>query len=257
MGETLGRQAPDAELATELGGRRFTAEDLAHLNRMSVVGLVLPNVAHEVNNALQVVSGLVEMVAARPDLPPDVVDKLGRIGAQAGRASSLIRELVAFSRRDHATVGVTDVRKVVEAAVALRRYHLSRDRVGVTLDVPADTPCLARLDAHYLQQVLVNLVVNAEQALRGRDQPAIRLFVTASPSAVEILIEDNGTGMDDEVRGRAASLFFSTRPSPALGLGLAVSRALVASQGGRLSVEPGPAGTRVRVWLPRFVPPAV
>ena len=254
MTEPGGRQDAQSELAATVGGRRFGAEELAQLNRVCVVGLVLPNVAHEVNNALQVVSGLVEMMAARPDLPPDVVDKLGRIGAQAGRASGLVRELVAFSRRDHASVGVADVRRILEAAVTLRRYHLARDRVAVTLDTPVDTPCLARLDAHYLQQVLVNLIVNAEQALRGREAPTMRLSVSASASRVIICIEDNGGGMDDATLGRAGELFFSTRQSPALGLGLAVSSALVAAQGGEFSVEATERGTKATISLPRHQP---
>jgi two-component system C4-dicarboxylate transport sensor histidine kinase DctB len=254
MIEGRSRLSADAGLTAELGGRPFAAEDLAQLNRMSVVALVLPNVAHEVNNALQVVCGLVEMVAARADLPPDAVDKLSRIGAQAGRASSLIRELVAFSRRDHAAVSLADVRKVVDAALALRRYHLARDRVSVVVEAPADGACLVRADAHYLQQVLVNLIVNAEQALRGREGPAVRVAVIALPSSIDVLVEDNGGGMDGEVSRRAGDLFFSTRQPPALGLGLAVSGALTAAQGGSLTVEPVPGGTRARVSLPRHEP---
>jgi len=254
MTEGGSRPGAAAGLTAELGGRSFATEDLAQLNRMSVVGLVLPNVAHEVNNALQVVCGLVEMVAARPDLPPEAVSKLGRIGAQAGRASSLIRELVAFSRRELAAVGVVDVRKVADAALALRRYHLSRDRVSVVVETPADGGCLVRADAHYLQQVLVNLIVNAEQALRGREAPALRLAVRELASSVDVLVEDNAGGMDSEVSRRAGDLFFSTRESPALGLGLAVSGALTAAQGGRLTVEPVPGGTRARVSLPRHEP---
>ena len=84
---------------------------------------------------------------------------------------------MAFSRRDHATVGVVDVRKVVEAALTLRRYHLARDRVNVVVDAPADGSCLVAADAHYLQQVLVNLIINAEQAVRGREGPALRCAV--------------------------------------------------------------------------------
>jgi C4-dicarboxylate-specific signal transduction histidine kinase len=254
MGDVGSQLEASAALTAELGGRRFVTEDLAHLNRMSVVGLVLPNVAHEVNNALQVVCGLVEMIVARPDLPPDVVGKLGRIGAQAGRASALMRELVAFSRREHAAVAVTDVRKVVEAAVALRRYHLARERVGVAIEAPADTPCLCRVDAHYLQQALVNLVLNAEQALHDRPDASIRISVIAESSVIEVVVEDNAGGMEDVAQERAGALFFSTRQSPALGLGLAVSSSLITAQGGHLIVEHADGGTRARVSLPRHRP---
>ncbi|MBL8142616.1 MAG: hypothetical protein JNM38_15965, partial [Acidobacteria bacterium] len=91
----------------------MSLDELAFLNRMTTTGMVLPNVAHELNNALQVVGGLVEMLSARGDLPADVLDKVGRIGAQAAKSAAMVRELVAFSRRDQAGVGLVDAVRTV------------------------------------------------------------------------------------------------------------------------------------------------
>jgi len=254
MSDQPGGTAPVAPMVVEVGQRRFELDALAQFNRMNVLGLVLPNVAHEVNNALQVVSGLVEMVSSRPELPQDVSEKLGRMGAQAGRASGLIRELVAFARRDHAGTTTVDVRRIVDAALAMRRYHLARDRVAITVDLP-EQPCLARLDGHYLQQVLINVIVNAEQALHGQPGPTLAIHVAVDGPWVEILVEDNGVGLSKEVHARAGEPFFSASSAHALGLGLAVSKALVEREGGTLSLAPAGTGTRVRIAVPASSPP--
>lgn len=254
MSDRPGGVAPDAPMVVEVGQRRFELDALAQLNRMNVLGLVLPNVAHEVNNALQVVSGLVEMVSSRPELPQDVSEKLGRMGAQAGRASGLIRDLVAFARRDQAGTATVDIRRTVDAALAMRRYHLARDRVAITVDFP-EQPCLARLDGHYLQQVLINVIVNAEQALHGQPGPTLAIRVAVEEGWVVILVEDNGVGLSREAHARVGEPFFSTSSSQALGLGLAVSKALVEREGGTLALAPTDAGTRVRIAVPASGPP--
>jgi two-component system C4-dicarboxylate transport sensor histidine kinase DctB len=238
----------------ELGGRALGLDDLAHVNRMTTIGAVLPNVAHEVNNALQIIGGLAEMLCARADLAPDVVDKLARVSAQSARATGLVRDLVAFARRERASVALADVSRVAETALALRRYHLSRDRVAVTLDGAAGQNALCRLDAHYLQQVLVNLLLNAEQAVRGQPQPAIRVAVTIEGERVAVAVEDNGRGLGDGIR-RAGEPFYTTAERHALGLGVAVSRALVEAAGGTLELQPiAGGGTRALIRLARARP---
>lgn len=248
-----GSRAAAGALTVELGGRTVGLEDLAYVNRMTTVGFVLPNVAHEVNNALQVVSGLAEMLLARDELAPEVRDKLGRMSVQTARATGLMRDLVAFTRRERAGVALTDVARVAESALAMRRYHLSRDCVSVTFEGPGQEEALCHLDAHGLQQVVVNLVINAEQALRGRPEPALRVAVSADGDHVAILVEDNGPGLDEDAARRAGRPFFTTIQTHALGLGLAVSRALVDAAGGDLELQALPArGTRARIRLPRL-----
>jgi two-component system C4-dicarboxylate transport sensor histidine kinase DctB len=252
MGGDVGVSASDRPLRVELGGREFTVEDLAHVNRMMTVGLVLPNAAHEINNALQVVSGLVEMLGARDDVPAAVHEKLGRIATQVARATGLVRELVAFARRDQAVVGRVDVARVVEAALAMRRYHLSRDRVKVTTSLAGDPPALCHVDGHYLQQAVVNLVLNAEQALQGRPDPQLHLAIEPGPGEVVVVVEDNGAGLRGDALARAGEPFFSTAASRTLGLGLAVTRAIAELHGGTLTLEPAPGrGTRACIRLPR------
>jgi signal transduction histidine kinase len=239
-------------LSAEVAGRALLLDELAFLNRMTTTGMVLPNVAHELNNALQVVGGLVEMLAARGDLPADVLEKVGRIGAQAAKSAAMVRELVAFSRRDQGGVGVVDAARVVEQALALRRYHLSRARVVVTTEIGEGGPHVLRADGHHLLQVLVNVIINAEQALEGRTGPTLRVGVRrGAAGAVEITIDDNGAPIDELVAARACDAFYTTRSARAMGLGLAVGRALVARDGGTLEVAAlGQSGTRAMLRFP-------
>lgn len=244
------------DLSAQLGRRAFTLDDLAHLNRMTTIGLVLPTVAHEINNALQVVGGLTELLSRRDDLPGDVRDKLRRIAAQSSRASGLLRELVNYTKREASAPAVVDVVRVLEAALAMRRYHLDRERVRVHVSLPDDFACLCRTDAHYLQQVLLNLILNAETALRGRPEPALWVAVTATEREVRVQLEDNGPGLEGDATTRAFEPFYSTRAGHALGLGLAVSKALMRRSGGDLDVHTRrEGGTRAVITLPRVEAP--
>lgn len=229
--------------------RELSLEDLVYLNRMTTVGQVLPNVAHELNNALQVVGGLVEMLGARSDLPPGVSDKIARIGAQAGRATGMLRDLVAFARCDEAGVRPVDVSKVVDAALSMRRYHLARARIAVSVDQAA-TSTVTRVDAHALRQALLNLLINAEQSVAGREGGAIRVVVRGDGEDLELVVEDNGHGVAPEIRERIAGPFFTTRERAA-GLGLTVTAALLQQAGGGLAIEhQADGGTRAVMRLP-------
>src|SRR5687768_7581065 len=145
------------------GERPLQLDDLVYINRMTTVGHVLPAVAHELNNALQVIGGLVELLGMKGELPPDVRDKVQKIGAQSTRSAGMVREFVAFARRDETSSRI-DVQRAIDHALALRRYHLSRARIDVVVDAPTE-PLSIRADSHAVLQVLLNLIINAEEAL--------------------------------------------------------------------------------------------
>ncbi|MFN8062184.1 MAG: ATP-binding protein [Vicinamibacterales bacterium] len=229
--------------------RRLDADDLAYVNRMTTLGQVVPNAAHEINNALQIVGGLVELVSSK-DLPPDVKDKLAKIGGQTARAVEIVHHVVAYIRREGAGAGRTDVRRAAEGALTLRRYHLSRAGVHVHVTATGDGPFVVAADAHSTQQIVLNLIVNAEQALTGREAGELRVNVARTGSAVALSVTDNGRGMSPAVAGRAFDAFYTTHREHA-GLGLTVVRALAQRFEGavRLTSEPG-QGTIVTVELP-------
>lgn len=240
----------DGELSVRAADRDLRLDDLAFLNRMTTVGHVLPNVAHELNNALQIIGGMVEMLGAKDGLPSDVRDKIGRIGAQGARATELLRELVTFARRDDAGTTLVDVTRIVERALTFRRYHLGRARIAAAVDGPGLGMALVRLDGSYLQQILLNLLINAEHSLAGRTDGRIQMSIATAPGEVTVTVSDNGQGLSEEVAGRVREPFFTTK-LPSAGLGLTVASGLARGLGGRLVLAPNPGGgTTASLSLP-------
>lgn len=234
-----------------VGERTLTAGEAERLNRLGLLDRVVPNVAHEINNALQVVSGLAELLAARQDLPAPVADKIARMGAQATRASAMLRDLVVFVRPEASDLRIVDLAGIAEAALALRRYHLARAQVAVTVNaVPGS--CLVRARPDALMQAVLNLLVNAEQAIAGGLGAALSVEVVAEDATTcHLAVTDSGAAAGSRDAARAASGNASRGP----GLGLPVAVALVAAAGGTLRLEEAGLGTRAVMTLPRTPPP--
>jgi C4-dicarboxylate-specific signal transduction histidine kinase len=240
-----GSDRPDSGAPSD---RSLRLDDLVYINRMTTVGHVLPSVAHELNNALQVIGGLVELLGMRIDLAPEVSDKIQKIGVQAHRSAGMIREFVAFGRRDETTTRV-ELQKALDQAIGMRRYHLSRARVDVVVQqTDLAAPLSVYADSHAVLQVLLNLIINAEESLSQAPlgQRELRFVLEASGDRAICEVRDSGPGFPTEARPQIGQPFFSTKTKGAAGLGLAVSQALVAHDQGQLELLDGPGG-RVRV----------
>jgi C4-dicarboxylate-specific signal transduction histidine kinase len=233
-------------------GRAFTPDDLAFINRMTTTGQVLPSVAHELNNSLQIIAGMVEILGLRGQLPDDAADKVQKIGVQATRAAGMLRDLVAFARRD-ASLRKIDLHSAVERATGLRRYYLSRGRVTVHVTAREEGSLVAKADSQAVVQVLVNLILNAEESLASREQREIRVELWREGGLVHCAVSDSGPGFSADAVTQARMPFFTTKVGGAAGLGLAVARQLVEQDGGRLDLE-GPAPARVHVAWPASEP---
>jgi two-component system sensor kinase FixL len=220
--------------------RTFSSADLAYINRMTTTGMVLPSVAHEVNNSLQVIAGMVEILGLRGQLPPEAADKVQKIAVQATKAAGHLRELVAFSRRDGVSPKV-ELKGAVERAVSLRRYYLTRGRVAVTIDAPADESFVVRADSQHVVQVLVNLIINAEESVAKVEVRTIRIRIWRHAGASSVEFADSGPGFDPGLEARVGEAFVTTKSGGAAGLGLAVAKRLVEAAGGSLTVSRVPA----------------
>ncbi len=220
--------------------RAFSTADLAYINRMTTTGMVLPSVAHEVNNSLQVIAGMVEILGLRGQLPPEVSDKVQKIAVQATKAAGHLRELVAFARRDGVSTKV-ELKAAVDRAVSLRRYYITRARVAVTIDAPADGSLVAQADSQHVIQVLVNLVINAEEAVAKQDVRTIRIRLWRHGGAVHVEFVDSGAGFDAAIEPRVGQPFLTSKDGGAAGLGLAVAKRLLEADGGSLTVSASPA----------------
>ncbi|MFJ1298988.1 ATP-binding protein [Pseudomonadota bacterium AL_CKDN230030165-1A_HGKHYDSX7] len=226
------KQAHDALLQAQA--------DIAHAARVATLGELTASIAHEVNQPLMAVatSSDAGMRWLRRD-PPDlheVETALARIGAEARRASEIVKRVQAFLRKapvqhDRLAPAVT-----IEEAARLVAHELSRERVELRLDIAAGLPEILG-DRIQLQQVMVNLMVNASQAMAGQPGPRT-LSVSAGlrdADTVAIVLRDSGPGIAAADRERLFDPFFTTKPT-GMGMGLAICRTTVQAHGGTLTL---------------------
>jgi len=223
---------------------------LRQINRLATTARMVASLAHELNNSLQVVSGLVELLGDRTDIPADAVARIQKIGGQAVKAGGAIRQVVNYTREAGHAVGTVDLPALAEQVLALRRYNLGRAGITATADLPS-SPVTITGDDRAVLQVLLNLVLNAEEALAMQPQRQLRIAVGRENDAIRITVSDTGHGVPEALRERIFEPFFTTRTvERAIGLGLPVARALAGESGGQLTLQDAGPGTTtfVVVW---------
>jgi len=243
------RPAGPQDAATAGGGSASpqVPERLLRINRLAMQARFVSGMAHEVNNSLQVMGGLVELLADRADLPDDVRTRLQRIGDQADRVGGVIRQVLGYTRSEGGQRRQTDLVTVIDRAVALRRYHLGRLGVDLSWDPGTSPRVMLEVDEPQLQQALLNLIVNAEEALERAPERRLHISIEAGEAVVRCLVADSGPGIDPALRDRVFEPFFTTRQSARnVGLGLPAVAAIASAHGGRVRlVETGPGATFV------------
>lgn len=231
---------------------RPPAEWLERVNRHALLARLMSATVHDVNNLLQVVSGAAEVLAMDPT-PEAVTRRTTSIVAQAGQATGALQALAAFARNPDSSGGHGDrvrPRAIADQAVALHLHALRKARIAVTVE-GAEVDCAG--SAGRVLQVLLNLIVNAEQVLAGRTGAALAVRVTATAEAVLVAVEDNGPGLASD----QAATIFTWPPAAApmhgrLGIGLIVAHGLAAANGGALTCDRLPhGGATFRLVLPR------
>ena len=220
---------------------------LTNVNRQSLAVRLLATTVHDVNNILQVMSGAAEVLALDPT-PEAVARRTTSIVGQSAAATSVLHTLIAFVRADSPSPEGARPLALAQQVLAFRQHAFKKLRLTVAAEGDDVACAMAR---HRLQQVLLNLVLNAEQALAGQAGGAIRVTVRDG-AAVTIAVADNGPGIPD---ARQAAIF-GWPPVPgavagALGIGLQVARALVVEAGGTLTLDTAPdGGALIVVTLP-------
>jgi signal transduction histidine kinase len=209
------------------------------------VARLLENTVHEVNNALQVISGQTELIASAGAVDLAVQQRLGTIGDKARRASIALHGLLAFARDAPDHPNRFALQRVAEQAVELRRYSLSRLRIEVAVEPAADEAFVVANERSILL-VALNLVLNVEQVLAGRSSGSLRVHTGRQGDTAELVVEDNGPGMGDEpLAWPPESVLGSTQ----LGIGLRVAAWVAEQHGGQLSWTRPAQGSGCRVTL--------
>jgi two-component system sensor kinase FixL len=230
---------------------------LARVLRLSSMGEMASGLAHELNQPLTGIASFaaagIERIRSGRAETGQLVDLLERIGSEAERAGAIIHHQREFVRKGAPTLEATSLARIVHAVARLLAAEAVR--YGITLHVAATAGHLTiHADAVQIEQVLVNLVQNAIDAIRsgGRAGDVWLQTSVASGNMVVVEVRDTGVGLSEEVRERMFDAFFTTK-SEGLGMGLAISRSIIEAHGGRLWAEGNPdLGAAVRFTLPLY-----
>ena len=243
---------------------RRSEEELRQSQKMEAIGRLAGGIAHDFNNLLSIILSYSAMMmeALAPDDPLRADAEQIAIAGQ--RARDLTRQLLAFSRRQMMRPEVLDLAEVVRGVEPMLRRVLGED-IELTISLAQPTP-LVKADPGQLQQIIMNLVVNARDAMPegGQlwietadvvlDEDEVRGHVGARPGPhVCLTVSDTGVGLDEETRARIFEPFFTTKPrGKGTGLGLSTVLGIVQQSGGHVTVESTPdEGASFRVFLPR------
>jgi PAS domain S-box-containing protein len=245
-----GRRTHVVSVERDISEERRLREQLIHSERLSAVGQLVAGVAHELNNPLQSVIGFTELMM-RGEARPDVRRDLERVRSESERAAKIVRNLLAFVRRSTLERSLVDLNEIVRSTLALKTFDFEGAGLDVRADYAPDLP-LVMASREEIQQVVLNLILNAEQATRETAPTgAIRVRTGSDPGFAWIEVADTGPGVPTELTGRIFEPFFTTKTvGQGTGLGLSISLGITEAHGGSLALVPSSCGATFVLKLP-------
>ncbi|MDK9695531.1 MAG: PhnD/SsuA/transferrin family substrate-binding protein [Siculibacillus sp.] len=241
-----------AELQRAHEKARLESERMEHTVRLSLMGEMASSLAHEINQPLAAIltyaRGCERRMESGTD-PDGVRDAVRRIAVQAERAGAIVRRMRDFVRKNPSRQVPVDPGEIVTDALAL--FEPTARGVNVEAEVPTDLP-MVRADRLQIEEVMLNLLQNALEAVSGRPDGRIVVRVDTDAHAVAVSVTDNGPGIAPGAEEHLFEAFFTTKPE-GLGLGLSLGRTIVEAHGGRLDVDTAtPGETTFRFRLPQL-----
>jgi CheY-like chemotaxis protein len=221
-------------------------------SRLASVGEMAAGIAHEINNPLTGVIGYAQLLVDREDIPSDIRRDLAAINDGAQRVAGIVSRLLAFSRQTKLERRLVSINELIASTLALRGYHLKVNNIKVVTKLAPNLPETVA-DPGQLQQVFLNLIVNAETEMKlVHDKGRLTITTEKSDDTIKICFKDNGPGIKPQVMNRIFDPFFTTREvGQGTGLGLSLSYGIVVEHKGKIYAEskPGKGATFV-VELP-------
>ena len=246
------------ELYSDVTGERQIQSKLLQTEKMAAVGQLVSGIAHELNNPLTAIMGYGQLLLGH-GLSPAQFSEANKIFQEAGRARRIVKNLLYFARENQPERTRVDLNEIVERTLALRSYELRVENILVECDLAADLP-ETMADPYQLQQVVLNLLVNAEQALlQDRGQGHVRIRTRAAgENRIALEVSDDGPGIPREIASRIFDPFFTTKPSGVgTGLGLSIVYGIVKQHEGEVTLDNQTgAGAKFIVELPVIAVPA-
>jgi PAS domain S-box-containing protein len=251
------RDATDNIVGLVIGVRNLTeerkvADHLGRTEKLAAIGELVAGVAHELNNPLTGISTFAQLLL-EDQLQGEQFESVSLIKREADRAIGVIRDLLLFARKTDARDVPVDINIIVKHTVRLRALASRSSGIEVHMRLDESNPQV-RGDEQKLQQVLLNLLVNAESAMEGATLRHLSLTTQRKRDIVQIIVSDTGHGMPANVSERVFEPFFTTKPpGEGTGLGLSVSYGIIQAHGGTISVESTPeVGTTFTILLPFY-----
>jgi len=223
-------------------------ETLLHLNRSTLLRQTVRTIAHELNNIFQLVAGSAELMGTNPSFPEPLRRKLSMIATQSARGTELVDEIVTLAREDLPRGSIVDVGRAVTRVIGLRHFEHTRAGIDAKVDLP-QTTVVARADPIDTFVMLLNLIVNAEQAMEGVESRTLEIEVSRAGRECRVTIADSGAGAPANLDLFAP--LTTTKPlAAAAGLGLPATRVLAQRYGGRVEISPRHTGFAIALSLP-------
>jgi two-component system, NtrC family, sensor kinase len=212
-------------------------EQLLQTEKLSAIGQLISGVAHELNNPLTGVIAYAQLLSAR-DCEEPIKQGLQKVHVEAKRCHRIVQNLLTFARKHAPCKSLVHLHDILESTIELRAYQLRVDNVRVVMDLARDVP-RTMADFHQLQQVFMNLVNNAHQAIRDAGRGGtLRVTTRAARGRIRVTIQDDGPGIPAENLSRIFDPFFTTKPSgQGTGLGLSICFGIVQEHLGKIVVR--------------------
>ena len=250
VAQIIRRRTRELEEAHELA--RLKDAKMEHAMRLSLMGEMASSLAHEINQPLAAILSYArgcERRLARGEDVDGVREAIGRIAVQAERAGDIVRRMREFVRKNPARQEPLESAAMFRDALALFEPSAAAHDLRVEADVPDSLPPVLA-DRVQIEEVALNLLQNALEAVDGQPEKKVRFVVTQEGSSIVVAISDNGPGLAPAARERLFEAFYTTKPG-GLGLGLSLSRSIVEAHGGHLSLdESEQRGAAFRFYLP-------
>ena len=244
MKDSAARHSDEAIISSDL------LRQLAYNEKMAELGKISAGVVHELNAPLSVIISASQMIMREEGVPEAVLEMISRISSEAQRLSQLTKGLLNFSSHDE-TICEVDPNLTVDFILNFLNFEASRRAVVVLKQFDYTLPTI-RLDANILKQILLNIIMNALQAMEDGGGKLLVETATAGTDAICFTIADNGPGIPAEAINRIFDRYFTTKkPGEGTGLGLFVTKSLVEDMGGKIEVTSrNGGGTTFTVTLP-------
>jgi two-component system NtrC family sensor kinase len=231
------RLAGSIHVAKDISNEKLLQQQLIQSEKLSAIGELISGIAHELNNPLTGVMGYSQLLQMRGDLDERAKDSLVKINNLATRCQKIVQNLLSFARKQKPERTLASINEILERTVELRSYELQVNNIELLLELDPRLPRTIA-DAHQLQQVFLNVITNAEQAMleaSGRGKLTIRTRSDAAGGRVVIEIADDGPGIPEQHLTRIFDPFFTTKEvGKGTGLGLSLAYGIIKEHAGNI-----------------------